>query len=515
MARLVARAIGETHKRTVLVENKPGASGAVGTREVARAEPDGATLVLGTNQTHVTNAVLVKEPGYDPQLDFVAVAGLAGLQHALVVPKSSQAASVRDLIASARAKPGVLNYGSTGAGSASHLAMELFMARAGIAMTHVPFRGAAPMAIEILAGRIDAGFATLPSVLGQIEAGEIKALALASRQSAPQLPGLPLAVGHGVTGADAVHGSPCSRRAPPRDPSSRSCPATSSRSSAGRTSLRPHLSSAWPPIRGTLGPSQPFGPARPASGSTWSRPPHCLQADPDRSSLSTASLAVPVELVHVRDTPERCTGTAMEIDPPAPSPAAATAPPEVPLATIFWIFFQIGALSIGGGLTAWLYREIVDKRRLMSGADFIGALTLASLAGHQHDQPLRLRRPAPARCRRRAGRHVRAAAGAVLRDHRHRLGLRAIEVLPGIAPFPRRMAAVAVGLLLSMGIKSVKVTNMKRAQLVIMAIVAITVGLLRWPMVPVILVMAPISVALAWQDVRRAADAGGKDATDA
>ncbi len=203
LARLIANALQKSVERPVIVENKPGASGAVGSREVARSDPDGHTLVLGTNQTHVTNAVLLKEPGYDPFKDFIPVAGLAGLQHALVTPKDAGARTVAELIARAKAAPGKLNYGSTGVGSASHLAMELFLARTGARITHVPFRGAAPLALEIVAGRIDCAFATLPSVLGQIEAGEMIALALASPQRAPQVPALQLLSEQGVTGGEA------------------------------------------------------------------------------------------------------------------------------------------------------------------------------------------------------------------------------------------------------------------------------------------------------------------------
>jgi tripartite-type tricarboxylate transporter receptor subunit TctC len=202
LARLIAAELQKDLAVSVVVENKPGASGAVGTREVARAEPDGHTLVLGTNQTHVTNAVLLKEPGYDAARDFVAIAGLAGLQHALVTPRGG-ARTVVEFAARAKAAPGKLNYGSTGVGSASHLGMELLLARAGLRITHVPFRGAAPMALEIVAGRIDCALATLPSVLGQIEAGEMNALALASLQASPQLPQLALLAREGVSGAEA------------------------------------------------------------------------------------------------------------------------------------------------------------------------------------------------------------------------------------------------------------------------------------------------------------------------
>ena len=202
LARIVATELQTALGQTVIVENKAGASGSIGTREVAKAEADGHTLVLGNNQTHVTNAYLLKEPGYDPLADFKAIAGLADLQHALVVPKTSAVKSVADLVALAKKEPGKLNYGSTGLGSGSHLTMELFKTRTGIEATHVPFRGAAPMALEVLAGRIDLAFATLPSVLGQIQSGDMKALAIASTVRAPQVPDVPLLTEQGVTDSE-------------------------------------------------------------------------------------------------------------------------------------------------------------------------------------------------------------------------------------------------------------------------------------------------------------------------
>jgi len=203
LARLVAQEMQTAQGWTVVVENKAGASGAVGTREVARADADGHTLVLGTNQTHATNAFLLKEPGYDPVASFVPVAGLADLQHALVVPKASAATSLQELVALAKKDPGKLNYGSTGNGSASHLAMELFKAKTGTEMQHVPFRGAAPLSLELVAGRIDAAFSTLPTVVSLIESGEIRALAMASDRRAAQLPQVPTLAEAGVTGGEA------------------------------------------------------------------------------------------------------------------------------------------------------------------------------------------------------------------------------------------------------------------------------------------------------------------------
>lgn len=202
-ARIVAAEMGPALGQNVIVENVGGASGSVGTRQVARAEADGHTLVLGTNQTHATNSVLLKEPGYDPVKDFVPVAGVADLQHALVVRNDLGVTDVASLIAKAKAEPGKLNYGSTGAGSASHLAMELLKTRAGIDMAHIPFRGAAPMAQELVAGRIDLAYSTLPSVLGQIQGGQMKAIAIASSIAAPQLPGVPTLKDAGVADAEA------------------------------------------------------------------------------------------------------------------------------------------------------------------------------------------------------------------------------------------------------------------------------------------------------------------------
>ena len=203
LARIIANELQATLGQSVIVENKPGASGMIGTRDGAKAEPDGHTLVLSTNQTHATNFILLKDIGYNPVTDFACIAGLADLQHVLVVSNALGVASVAELIAKAKAKPGALNYGSTGPGSGSHLAMELFKVRTGIDAQHIPFRGSAPLVQDIIAGRIDLAMATLPSVLGQIDGKTMRALALASSQGAPQVPGLPRLQDQGVADAEA------------------------------------------------------------------------------------------------------------------------------------------------------------------------------------------------------------------------------------------------------------------------------------------------------------------------
>jgi tripartite-type tricarboxylate transporter receptor subunit TctC len=203
LARIVAQELTEAKGWTIVVENKPGASGAIGSREVAKAEPDGHTIILGNNQTHTTNSLLLKEPGYDPVADFAPLAGLADLQHALVVRKDLGVTNVAELVALAKNDPGKLNYGSTGIGSGSHLAMELFKTITATQMVHIPFKGAAPMALEVVAGRIDVAFATLPSVLGQVQGGEMLAIAIASDARAPQVPDVKLLKEQGIVGGEA------------------------------------------------------------------------------------------------------------------------------------------------------------------------------------------------------------------------------------------------------------------------------------------------------------------------
>lgn len=203
IARFVAQDLSGSIGQNVVVDNRAGASGAVGTRAVAKAEPDGHTFIFGNNQTHGNNMFLLKEPGYDAVKDFAPLCGVGAFEHAFVVRNDLPAKSIAELIALAKADPGKLNYGSTGTGSGSHLAMELFMQRTGIKMTHVPFRGAAPLVQEIVGGRIDIANSTLPSVLEQINAGNMRALAIASPERNPRAKAIPTLREQGVSNADA------------------------------------------------------------------------------------------------------------------------------------------------------------------------------------------------------------------------------------------------------------------------------------------------------------------------
>jgi tripartite-type tricarboxylate transporter receptor subunit TctC len=203
-ARLIAQEAAADLNQAVVVDNRPGGAGIVGANAVARAEPDGHMLVLGTNQTHGTNQSLIKNCPYDAVKDFAPVAGVAAMPHVLVVGKDFPATTLADVVALAKAKPGRLTYGTPGNGSGAHLATELFKTRAGIDLLHVPFKGLAPMATEMLAGRIDLSIAALPGLITQqIEAGNLRALALASAQRVPQLAAVPTFAEAGVVGVEA------------------------------------------------------------------------------------------------------------------------------------------------------------------------------------------------------------------------------------------------------------------------------------------------------------------------
>lgn len=203
IARIVAEEMGKDLGQNVIVENLAGASGAIGTRAVARAEPDGYTIIFGNNQTHGNNMFLLKEPGYDAVKDFAPLAGAGAFEHVFVVKNDLPVKSIPELVELAKKDPGKLNYGSTGVGSGSHLATELFMTRTGIRMTHVPFRGAAPLVTELMAGRIDVSNSTLPSVLAQFQAGEMRAIGIASPQRNSLAPDVPTLREQGVENADA------------------------------------------------------------------------------------------------------------------------------------------------------------------------------------------------------------------------------------------------------------------------------------------------------------------------
>jgi tripartite-type tricarboxylate transporter receptor subunit TctC len=202
----VARLIAQESdlSQSIVVDNRPGGSGIIGTNAVARAEPDGHMLVLGSNQTHATNQSLFRNCPYDAVKDFSPVAGIAAMPHVLIVRKDLPVADVAGLVEVAKAKPGSLTYGSPGSGSGAHLATELFKTKAGIDVVHVPFKGLAPMTTELLAGRIDLSIAPLPGLIAQqIEAGNVRALGIANARRDAQLQAIPTIAEAGIAGVEA------------------------------------------------------------------------------------------------------------------------------------------------------------------------------------------------------------------------------------------------------------------------------------------------------------------------
>ena len=200
VGRLVAAKLGERLGQTVVIENRAGASGAIGADAVAKAAPDGYTLGMATTTTHVTNAIVNPKLVYDPVKDFTPIAMIGVVPYALSVSPKLPVKDVRELIALAKSKPGMLNYSSVGLGSVAHLATELLANMTGIKLNHVPYRAASQAVIDLAEGRIDITFGTLGSSLPLIKDGKIKILAVSTARRASQLPDIPTLVEAGVPG---------------------------------------------------------------------------------------------------------------------------------------------------------------------------------------------------------------------------------------------------------------------------------------------------------------------------
>lgn len=189
--RALARQLKDELGQTVLVDNKPGASGSIANSAVARAAPDGYTLVLSYEGFHAGNPVMQKNLPWNPVSDFTPIAEVIRGPHLVLVPANSPAKTLREFIELARQKSGQLNYGSSGNGSIQHLGAELLQQKTGIRMVHVPYGGAAPAMQDLLAGRIDVFITTPPTAIPQLEAGKLRALAITSEQRHPKLPNVP------------------------------------------------------------------------------------------------------------------------------------------------------------------------------------------------------------------------------------------------------------------------------------------------------------------------------------
>jgi len=200
-ARLVAEGLGEHIGRQVIVENRAGAGGNIAAESVARAPADGQVLFMGTTGTNAgINAAMYDKVGYDYQRDFAPVGMVIGVQAAIVVNPSVQIHSVSELITSARQQPGLFSMASPGAGTAPHLAGELFKSAAGIKIQHIPYRGDAPALTEVLGGQVQLMVANLPSLIPHIRSRRLRALAVLGPERSPALPEVPTMVESGYPG---------------------------------------------------------------------------------------------------------------------------------------------------------------------------------------------------------------------------------------------------------------------------------------------------------------------------
>ena len=208
LGRVIAQKLTETLGQPVTVDNRPGASGNLGSDLVAKAPADGYTLVLGNNATHATNESLFPNMPYRTLRDFAPIALVATVTNMVTVHPSVPARSVAELVAHVKANPGKLNYGSTGNGSAAHLIGELFKTTAGIDLVHVPYRGSAPAVTDLLAGQVQVMFATLPTVLPHVQDNRLRGLAITAPARLASQPAVPTLVESGFPGliADAWFG---------------------------------------------------------------------------------------------------------------------------------------------------------------------------------------------------------------------------------------------------------------------------------------------------------------------
>ena len=215
IARVLGPALGESLGVQVVIDNRPGAGNIIGAEIAARTVPDGHTLFGCNIASLAVSPAFYRKLGYDPERDFAPIGRIASNPNVLTLNPSVPAATVPDFIAVVKSRPGQLNYASAGVGTSPQLSMELFRMQAGIEIVHVPYRGFGPALMDVIGGRVDAMFSTVPSVMGAIRSGQVRALGVTSMKRDPALPEVPTIAESGMPGFEvkpAVRG-PHRRRA--------------------------------------------------------------------------------------------------------------------------------------------------------------------------------------------------------------------------------------------------------------------------------------------------------------
>jgi tripartite-type tricarboxylate transporter receptor subunit TctC len=202
VGRVVGQKLFETWGQQVVIDNRSGGGGRLGTQTAAAATPDGYTQLFTLNTSFTIDRSLFKSLPYDPDKAFAPITIIASTSQLLVTNPSFPVKNVRELIALARARPGEVNYGSSGAGGSLHLAMELFKSMTGIEIVHVPYKGGPPAATDLIAGQIELLFFNTPAALPYIKAGKLRALGVSTAQRTPLLPDVPTIAESGVAGFD-------------------------------------------------------------------------------------------------------------------------------------------------------------------------------------------------------------------------------------------------------------------------------------------------------------------------
>ncbi len=203
MSRILAQRLGTLYNQQVIVDNRAGSGGHIGAEFTLKSAPDGYTIMFGTT-THNAAYAMYSKLAYDPAKDLQPVILVAEIQGVLVVHPSLPTRTVKEFLALAKARPGELNYGSAGAGSATHIAAELFKALAKVNLTHIPYKGSGPAMTDLIGGQIQLMFENVPTALPFIKAGKIRALGVTSKQRASTLPDVPPIADSGVPGYEAV-----------------------------------------------------------------------------------------------------------------------------------------------------------------------------------------------------------------------------------------------------------------------------------------------------------------------